>query len=101
MRRFTTPTHIFTLPFETEIIKAARVVYAQSEEIILAKGLSECALEGNTVTVRLTQEETAKFDCKKNYVEIQMHLLDTEGNSLVSQPLKVAVEKCLDSEVLS
>lgn len=100
MRRFTTPTHIFTLPFNTSIISKVRLVYAQSETIVLVKEATECKVRGNTISVTLTQEETAMLDCKKNFVEIQAHILTNDGKSLVSTPLKVAVKKCLDTEVL-
>lgn len=100
MRRYTTPKHVYTLPFDTAGIVAMRIVYAQNEKIIVAKEISECERAGNTVSVKLSQEETALFDYKKNFVEIQMHILDDAGNSLVSKPIKIAVEKCLDTEVL-
>lgn len=100
MRRFTTPTHIFTLPFDTSIISKVRVIYAQSEAIVFVKEKNNCKTSGNTLRVTLTQEETAMLDCKKNFVEIQMHILTEDGASLVSKPLKVAVEKCFDTEVL-
>lgn len=98
MRRYTTPTHIFNVPFDTEIIQKCRMVYAQNESIILAK--EDCEHSGQSITVCLTQEETALFDCKKHYCEIQAHILTVDGKSLVSAPLRVAVEKCLDTGVL-
>ena len=100
MRRYTTPKHIYNLPFSTSLIDKLRIVYAQNETIILSKEVTECQLEDNTVTLTLTQEETALFDCKKQFTEIQMHILTTSGQSLVSRPLKVSVEKCLDEGVL-
>lgn len=100
MRRYTTPTHIFILPFDTSIIAKLRLIYAQSDTIVFVKEAVNCDMRGNTLSVTLTQEETAKLDCKKNFVEIQMHILTQDEKSLVSKPVKVAVEKCLDTEVL-
>lgn len=100
MRRLTTPTHIYKVPFNTSDIDKVRIVYTQNEEIILVKEAEACKCEGNTITVKLTQEETALFDCKKIYTEIQAHILTVGGDSLVSSPLKVAVQKCLDTGVL-
>lgn len=100
MRRYTTPKHIYKMPFDTSVIAKVRIIYAQNEVIILTKEASDCKIEADTVTVILSQEETALFDCKKQFTEIQMHILTTGGQSLVSKPLKVSVEKCLDEGVL-
>lgn len=100
MRRYETPTHTIELPFNTSIISKARLVYSQNDVQILVKELSDCQCEGNTLSVRLTQEETAKFDCKKMFVELQLHILTTGNDSIVSDIEKVPIEKCLDNEVL-
>lgn len=100
MRRLTTPTHIYELPFDTALIDKIRMVYTQDEKEILVKETTNCMCEGRTIKIELTQEETALFDCKKHFAEIQAHILSINGKSLVSKPLKVSVEKCLDSEVL-
>lgn len=101
MRRYTTPTHIFTMPFETTEIEKARVIYAQGEKPVFVKELEECQCNGRTLSVTLTQEETALLDCKKGFVDIQAHILTTDGQSLVSEPVRVPVKKCFDTEVLS
>ena len=62
MIRGTTPTHQFILPFGVENIKSGRVIYSQDGQVILTKEISECALEEQTITIKLTQEETFKFD---------------------------------------
>lgn len=100
MRRYTTPTHIFNVPFDASIIKKVRIVYAQNESIILVKEGESCECGTNQITTKLTQEDTALFDCKKSFTEIQAHILTHTGESLVSKPLRVAVERCLDTEVL-
>lgn len=100
MRQLTTPTHIFTVPFGTGIIQKLRLVYAQNDVILLCKELTDCELDGNTITTKLTQEETALIDCHKNYVEVQAHILTVDKQSIVSEPLKIAVYKCVDTEVI-
>ena len=100
MRRLTTPKHIYNIPFDTALIDKVRIVYTQDEKIILCKELTECNCKDQTITVNLSQEETALFDCKKHYTEIQLHILTTGGESIVSNVVRVAVEKCLDTEVL-
>lgn len=100
MRRYTTPTHIFTMPFDTAEIAKARLIYAQGETPVFVKELADCECSEQTLSVTLTQEETAMLDCKKVFVEIQAHVLTTDGQSLVSKPVRVPVEKCFDTEVL-
>lgn len=100
MIRGTTPTHTFNLPFGVEFIKAGKVIYSQDGAVVLTKEISECALDGQAITIKLTQEETFKFDCNKGYVFIQIRLLTTGEDALASGLIRVEVEKCLDSEVL-
>lgn len=95
----TTPTHIFGLPFKTDIITKIKVTYAQGGSVVLEKGNKECVLEGDTVTVKLTQEDTFLFNCNKN-IEVQMRILTMGGDVLASNIRIIGADKCLDSEVL-
>lgn len=99
MRRGTTPTHTFTLPFAADNVSDALIVYAQSDEEILRKTVSQCNMEGNTLSVDLTQEETFLFDCGKK-VQIQVRVLTTVGKALASNIITTDVAKCLSNEVL-
>lgn len=95
----TTPTHVFELPFDISAIKAVKVVYEQGNEIILEKGNDNCTLIGNTVEIKLTQEETFLFKTNE-FVKIQIRILTFGGQALTSVPETVTVGKCLDKEVL-
>ena len=97
MIRGTTPTHTFALPFDTSAVKSAKVIYVQSDAVVLEK--TSCTMDGNTLSVRLTQEETLKFDCKKN-VEIQLRILTEANDALTSDIITIDVARCLDEEVL-
>lgn len=99
MIRGTTPTHTFNIPFDTSLVDEVKITYAQDDEIIFFKSTSDCTLEGTTISVTLTQEDTFRFDCKKS-VEIQIRILTLGGDVLTSIPEKVRVGKCLDNEVL-
>lgn len=95
----TTPTHTFGLPFETDVISKIKVTYAQNGRVILEKKDKQCVLDGNTVSIKLTQEDTFLFEYGKN-VEIQMRILTAGGDALASNIRIISVDKCLDSEVL-
>lgn len=99
MVRGTTPTHTYTLPFDTSIIKVVEITYAQLDAVIVKKTTDDCTLDGNTVTVRLTQEDTLQFDHRQN-VQIQLRVLTKAGDALASEIRRVSVQQCLGNEVL-
>ena len=95
----TTPTHYFTLPFDTSVIASARVIYSQNEKVILKKDLSQCQCDGKVLSCKLTQEETFLF-IHPRAVQIQLRILTTSDDALNSDILTVSCERCLDDEVL-
>lgn len=99
MRRGTTPTHTFTLPFDTGLLKCVRVIYAQMNQVVLVKTGEDLTLEGNTVRTALSQEETLSFSCNKP-VEIQVRILTLAGDAQNSDIIKVPVARCLENEVI-
>ena len=100
MIRGTTPTHTFTLPFDVARVKQIRILYAQNRNVLVTKETADCVMEGSTVSVTLTQEDTFKFDCEE-HVQIQLRVLTTDGQAL-STPIKVVdVGTCLDTEVIA
>ena len=100
MIRGTTPTHVFTLPFDTSLVKTLQIIYKQKSDVMLTKGNEDCMLEGDTVTVKLTQADTLSFDYSKP-VEIQVRVLTIDAEALVSNIVRVRVEQCLNDEVLT
>ena len=72
MKQGTTPTHTFVLPFDASVIEKVRIIYAQDEEVKLT--VCDVSIEGNTITARLTQEDTLKLECGK-FVEVQVRVL--------------------------
>lgn len=105
MRRGTTPTHTFELPFDVATVKEVQILYVQSnhykaEEMTkIIKTTKDCKMEGNTVSVELTQEDTLALTHKLQ-VSIQLRVLTFDGTALVSEVIKRDVYPCLDSEVL-
>ena len=99
MIRGTTPLHIFRLPFSTENIEKLRVIYSQNNKPVVRKELRDCTLEGNTIKLKLTQEDTLELDSKFP-VEIQVRVLMTGGDVLASFPLETSLYRCLEDEVL-
>lgn len=100
MQRATTPTHIFTLPFDVSLLKEARVIYQQNGNTVLKKEETDCEMSGNEIRVTLTQEETLKFEASKIAL-IQLRVLLVDGTVSASQIMSDLVTDCLDCEVLS
>lgn len=99
MIRGTTPTHIFTLPFDTDTVADLRVSYAQNCGEILVKNLDDVTLSGNTISVTLTQEDTLKFDHNKRAMA-QIKVKTHAGDVMSSDVITVVVERSLNDEVL-
>lgn len=99
MRIGTTPTHQFTLPFDVETLLALEITYSQDNQVVLQKREQDCTMEGNMVSVTLSQEETFGFDEYMN-VEIQLRVLTTGNNVFSSDIFNVSCKRCLSDEVL-
>lgn len=95
----TTPTHKFKVDINTNLINKLRISYEQNGEIVLRKEKKDCQMSGDTIALKLTQEETLKFNAPSN-VRVQLHALTTDGNSLATTPVSVPVYILLDKVVL-
>lgn len=99
----TTPTHFFKLPFDTSLVKCARVLYAPyfwQGRPTVKKETEECSLSEQTLSVTLTQEETAEI-ARSRKVKIQVRVLLEDGTALSSVPITVETCRCLDGEVIA
>lgn len=99
MRRGTTPTHTFSLPFSVTMISALRITYAQNGRTIMTKTEQDVDASDQEISVRLTQEETLMFSDKSD-VEIQLKILSTAGDVLASPVYTVHPLRIIDEEVL-
>lgn len=104
MRRGTTPTLTFTLPFSTDGIDVLNLAFSQKDKngrdsIVFQKTLEDVTLNKFTVSLTLTEEETLKLSNKKGCLDIQMRC--GIGNAkLVSNIISVEVQKLLKDGVL-
>lgn len=95
-----TPTHIFTIPFDTELLKGIRIIYSQNDEILVIKTTEDCTTNGNVITTKLTQEDTLKF--KRGVgAEVQIRLLTADGTCITSVVKRFGVAKHLENEVFA
>lgn len=99
MRRGTTPTHIFTLPFSTEYVSKVKVAYKQDATVVLRKNTQDCKLEGDKVSVTLTREESLLFN-DRAFVKVQVEVELREGGTLVSAVYVLRLDELLCEEAL-
>ena len=104
MTRGTTPHHTFELPFSVNSLEFT-VTYAQinpvtqTKTIVVKKTKNDCEITGNVIKVRLSQEDTFKFD-DKYAVQIQIKVKKKGGDVIASNIITTTVQKILDEEVL-
>lgn len=105
MRIGTTPTNKFEIAeigkeIPIELIKALKVTYRQNYRIILEKYKTDCQVETGKIILKLTQDETFKFDDTKS-ISIQIRILTENGDCFATDVITVSADECLDDEVLS
>lgn len=99
MFKGTTPTHTFEVDIDTDVIKEVKIIYSQRDKEVLVKRTDECTIESGLISTRLSQEDTFLFE-SNTIVSIQVRVLTTGGDALLSDLIMTSVGKCLDDEVL-
>ena len=100
MVRGTTPTLTFTLPFPVSTLAALYITISQHfENIRIEKGLEDCTVSGNDVSVVLSQEDTLKLvDDRQAFIQVRVRTRD--GTALASEMIPCAVEDVLKDGVI-
>ena len=100
MRRGTTPTIVFHLPFNVSEIRNVEVYFAQNDELLVTKGYNDCVLSGTTLSVTLKQSETLQFDDEEK-LQMQVRFRFTDGSVDATKIIKGKIEDLLADTVLS
>ena len=99
MIRGTTPRLYFYLPFNVDALNEAYVTFAQNGETVFEKTLSECVVEQNKISVKLTQEETLMLHVGST-VEIQIRAKTGSGDALASNIMRESADRILKEGVI-
>lgn len=104
----TTPHHKFKLSFTPPVGSSFRIVYAQgspyAERVILELATDRCTVKNNEVSVKLSSEETLRFDQKPHVygsqyapypVKIQIGIETPEGSVLWSNIISTTIDRLL------
>lgn len=100
MLKGTTPTHVFNVGLNADMIDEVKITYSQHNKVILSKSTRDCTIEDGKISVKLSQEDTFLFD-HNSFVEVQVRILTPGGEVLASVIMTAGVGKCLDDEVLT
>ena len=97
----TTPTHTFKLPSQIDgsDISALRITYEQGGKIVLQKEKNECTVSEHSIVVKLSQDESLLFSSNVP-IRIQVKVLTTGDNVLVSKVIEKSVYVVLDKEAI-
>lgn len=99
MKRGTTPTLSYTLPFECGNIDTCYLTFVQGSTQVLNKTLTDMAASGNTLTISLTQADTLALTAGVP-VEMQLRIKTTDGNAIASAIMRTTAERILkDGEI--
>jgi len=97
MRRGTTPTVMIDIPYAASEIDKAWITFSQGGEVF-SKTLEDDGVElsSNTITVRLSQEDTLKLDAGRSgqsFVKVQARFLLIDGSATGTNTLLLPVMK--------
>lgn len=101
MYRGTTPTLKFTLPFAASTLDEIWITLGQLGKEVLTKTKTSCTIDGKTVSVTLTQEDTLKLTAYRNEPTlIQIRIKTNDGTALASKVFTVPTENILKDGVI-
>ena len=95
----TTPVHGFQNPFNDGDIKIARFVYSQNGKVVCAKTGEAVRITPESITTKLTQEETYQF-APDTRVKLVLRVLTASGDALQTEPVFLSCLGCDCKEVL-
>lgn len=82
MRRGTTPTLTFNMPFDSTGVENIYITFVQGREMVLEKTLADVVWNEKAIELELTQEETLNF--KTGMIEIQLRVKFEDGTVMAS-----------------
>lgn len=93
MYRGTTPTLLFTMPFNSTGITVLYVTFQQEGKNVLEKALDDVEWEGNEIKIKLTQEDTLKLG--EGDVMIQIRLKFEDDTAMASDIIYTFAQEIL------
>lgn len=99
MRRGTTPTHIFNTDIDLSDASVIYITYKQNEKTVLEKTLGDITIAPDSLTVKLTQEESLSFNAGQQ-IRVQIRARFEDGTAVASNIIITNTEEILkDGEI--
>lgn len=98
MFRGTTPTNVFNVDVDLTNAEVIYITYKQQNKVVFEKTKDDITATAQTLTVKLTQEETLKLTERE--VEIQIRARFSDGTALASNIIKTTASKILKDGVI-
>lgn len=99
LRRGTTETISYDLPFPADRLAAAYITVKQNGKTMIEKKLEDMAIDGNRISVKLTQTETLALESGV-FAMVQLRARDVNGDAFDSEVELVTVGMLLkDGEI--
>lgn len=99
MRRGTTPTHTFTTDIDLTDAEVIFITYEQSGKAVMEKTADDLTITADSLTVKLTQEETLAFVLGKP-VDMQIRARFADGTAVASQVMRTNADVILKEGVI-
>lgn len=97
--RGSTPTITYTLPFPAERLEEAYITIVQDKGMVIEKQLEDMTIDGNQISVKLTQKETLSLTSESG-AAMQLRYRDINGDSFPTEPILFTVGMLLkDGEI--
>ena len=98
--RGTTTDITFTTGLDCTAFDLLEVTFSQADNVVLTKKITDCNINGDKITVSLTEEETLLFSCEKNPIEMQIRAGEGEhriaSEIMFTKAGRILREGCLD-----
>lgn len=95
--RGSTPTHTFSIPFDTSAVTGVVIIYAQDGAEVLQKKTADCTITDHDVSVMLSQNDTLLFGAGKPAM-VQL-VVYAEERAFVSNMVEMSVSDILSEDV--
>ena len=104
MRRGTTPTHEFALPFPVENVAEVELTYMQrdddEEKIIFQKHLEDFKIDGDVLSYKFTEKESFMFEPKLPTFW-QMRAVSPAGDVVSTDIVRISASDCISDKLLT
>ena len=98
MIRGTTPLNIFTVDEDLTNADVIYITYKQNNNVAIEKSLPDIQVTSDTLTVRLTQEDTLNLEPRE--VSIQIRARFADGTAIASNVIQTTATKVLKDGVI-